>query len=225
MSEPRLQIGNISINQAVMFNPEKRHSSTGSTSLRNAANTVEFVLRRTKDQYGDIPYYLNLDVYWPPSRYACYLATKLDGSALDDGPLPLNQQIGPFEEDIYLTIKVCNSSCSPTASCPCYKTIYVPTPDCNQNERISFAGTSEAEPHINPPVYVQPNPTHSDEIVIYSSLPKTEYEILDVHGKKIVNSSFIGLQQSQTLHAPPGMYFLKYMDMNGQVSVVKIIKQ
>lgn len=178
----------------------------------------------TKDENGDITYYVDLEVQWPPSKYACYEATDVDGNSLDDGPLPSPQQVGPFDEDIYLTIKICNSSCSPTASCPCYKTIYVPTPDCNQNERISFTGTSEAEPHTNPIVYVQPNPTHSDEIIIYSSLPKTEYVILDVQGKRIVTNSFIGQRQSQTLHVPPGMYFLKYKDLVGQISVIKIIK-
>ena len=179
----------------------------------------------TKDENGDITYYVDLEVQWPPSKYACYEATDVDGNSLDDGTLPSPQQVGPFDEDIYLTIKICNSSCSPTANCPCYKTIYVPTPDCNQNERILFTGTSEAEPHTNAPVYVQPNPTHSDEIIIYSSLPKTEYVILDVQGKRIVTNSFIGQQQSQTLHVPPGMYFLKYKDLVGQIFVIKIIKQ
>jgi len=180
----------------------------------------------TKDENGDITYYVNLEVQWPPSRYACYEARSVaNGALLDDGPLPLNQQIGPFEEDIYLTIKVCISSCSSTASCPCYKTIYVPTPDCNLGGSRQFLETIEPEFHAKPAVYVQPNPIHSDEIIIYSSLPKTEYEILDVQGKRIVTNSFIGQQQSQALHVPPGMYFLKYRDMNGESSVLKIMKK
>jgi hypothetical protein len=178
----------------------------------------------TKDESGDITYYVNLKVQWPPSRYACYEAKKLDGTSLADGILPLNQQVGPFEEDIYLTIFVCTTS-SCTTGCLCFKTIYVPTPDCNLGGSRQFSETSEPEFYTKSAVYVQPNPTHSDEIIIYSSLPKTEYEILDVQGRRIVTNSFIGQQQSQTLYVPPGMYFLKYKDLNGHKSVIKIIKQ
>ncbi len=69
------------------------------------------------------------------------------------------------------------------------------------------------------------NPTHSGEIMIYSRLPKTEYEILNVHGKRIVLDSFTGTVHKQSLLAPPGLYFLRYWTMNGQSSIVKIIKQ
>ncbi|MBK7342018.1 MAG: T9SS type A sorting domain-containing protein [Saprospiraceae bacterium] len=69
------------------------------------------------------------------------------------------------------------------------------------------------------------NPTHSGEIIIYSSLPKTEYEILDVHGKRILLDSFTGKEHRQSLQVPSGLYFLKYRDMIGHGSVLKIIKQ
>lgn len=179
----------------------------------------------TKDEYDDITYYVDLEVLWPPSKYACYEVTDDDGNPLDDGPLPSPQQVGPFDEDIYLTIKVCNSSCSPTANCPCYKTIYVPVPDCNQGEPLPLTETSETGFQKPPAVFVQPNPTHSGEIVIYSSLPRTEYEILDVHGKRIVVNSFAGNEYNQALHVPSGIYFLKYRDKTGTISVLKIIKQ
>lgn len=143
-----------------------------------------------KDEYDDITYYVDLEVLWPPSKYACYEATDVDGNSLDDGPLPSPQQVGPFDEDIFLTIKVCNSSCSPTANCPCYKTIYVPIPDCIQGEPLPLTGTFETKVRIHGDVFVQPNPTHSGEIIIYSSLPRTEYEIIDVHGNRIVLDSF-----------------------------------
>lgn len=179
----------------------------------------------SKDEYDVITYYVNLDVYWPPSKYACFeVRSATSGSLLDDGPLPLNQQIGPFEEDIYLTIKVCNSSCSPTASCPCYKTIYVPTPDCNLEESRLSSTPSEFDLLTKPRIFVQPNPIHSSEIVILSSMPKTEYEILNVQGKRIVTSSFTGPQHVQTLSVPPGIYLLKYREIDGNTSVVKIIK-
>ncbi|MBK7342023.1 MAG: hypothetical protein IPJ06_02230 [Saprospiraceae bacterium] len=178
----------------------------------------------SKDQYGDITYYVDLDVDWPPSKYACYEATKLDGTALDDGPLPSPQQVGPFEEDIYLTIKVCQSSCSSSSICQCYKTIYVPTPDCNDYDPVPFTGTIETETWNRGAVFVQPNPTHSGEIIIYSSLPRTEFEILDAREAN-KGDSFTGKQHRQSLHGPPGLYFLKYRDMNGHESVLKIIKQ
>jgi hypothetical protein len=177
----------------------------------------------SKDEYGMITYYVDLEVKWPPSKYGCFEATKVDGTPLDDGPMPSPQQVGPFTEDIYLTLYVCNSSnCT---NCPCYKTIYVPTPDCNHSERIAITGTKEVEFHNRAEVYVQPNPTNSGEIMIYSSLPRTEYEILDVHGRKIISDAFIGAEHRQSLIGPPGIYFLKYRDLNGQGSVLKIIKQ
>jgi hypothetical protein len=176
-----------------------------------------------KDENGDVTYYVDLEVKWPPSKHACYKATDINGSPLDDGPLPSPQQIEPFTEDIYLTLLVCNSSSC--TNCPCYKTIYVPTPDCNQEEQMPFTGTNETQFIHHAAVFVQPNPTNSGEIMIYSSLPRTEYEILDVHGKRIVMGSFMGTEHRQSLLFPPGMYFLKYRDMNGNVSVLKIIKQ
>ena len=179
----------------------------------------------TKDEYDDITYYVDLEVLWPPSKYACYEATDVDGNSLDDGPLPSPQQVGPYDEDIFLTIKVCNSSCSPTAYCPCYKTIYVPVPDCIQGEPLPLTGTFETKIRIHGDVFVQPNPTHSGEIIIYSRLPRTEYEIIDVHGKRILLDSFTGKEHRQSLQVPSGLYFLKYRDMIGHGSVLKIIKQ
>jgi hypothetical protein len=177
----------------------------------------------TKDEFGVITYYVDLEVKWPPSKYACYVVTDVSGTPLDDGPLPSPQQVGPFTEDIYLTLYVCNSSnCT---NCPCYKTIYVPTPDCNQSERIVITGTKEVEFSNRAEVYVQPNPTNSGEIMIYSSLLRTEYEIIDIHGKRIVMDSFTGTEHRQSLLVPSGLYFLKYRDMNGHESVLKIIKQ
>jgi len=181
----------------------------------------------TKDENGDVTYYVDLEVKWPPSKYACFEATKLDRSNLDDGPMPSPQQVGPFTEDIYLTIFVCNSSSCASASTStcCYKTIYVPSPDCNQEEQMPFTGTIETEIWNRGAVFVQPNPTNSGEIMIYSSLPRTDYEILDVHGKRIVMDFFTGTEHRQSLNVTSGMYFLKYRDLVGQISVIKIIKQ
>lgn len=177
----------------------------------------------SKDEYGVITYYVDLEVNWPPSKYGCFEATKIDGTPLDDGPMPSPQHVGPFTEDIYLTLYVCNSSnCT---NCPCYKTIYLPTPDCNHYERIAITGTQEVEFRNRAEVYVQPNPTNSGEIMIYSILLRTEYEIIDIHGKRIVMDSFTGAEHRQSLLVPSGLYFLKYRDTNGHESVLKIIKQ
>jgi len=178
----------------------------------------------TKDEHGVIAFYVDLEVQWPPSRYACYEVTDIYGNSLDDGPLPLNQQVGPFDEDIYLTIFVCtSSSCT---ECPCFKTIYVPTPDCNQGGSRQSTGTNDTEIRNFDAVSVHPNPTNSGEIIIYSSLQMTNYEILDVRGQRIVVDSFTVEKRMQTLPGPPGVYFLKYWDSNdGKISVLKIIKQ
>ena len=139
-----------------------------------------------------------------------------------DGPLPLNQQVGPFDEDIYLTIFVCtSSSCT---NCPCFKTIYVPKPDCNQGGSRQSSGTNDTEIRNFDAVSVHPNPARSGEIIIYSRLSKTVYEIFDVHGKRIIADSFTGKEHNQSLSGPPGMYFMKYRGIDGQTSVLKIIK-
>jgi hypothetical protein len=177
----------------------------------------------SKDEFDDITFYVDLEVKWPPSKYACYVVTDVSGTPLEDGPLPSPQQVGPFTEDIYLTLLVCTSS-NCTTGCHCYKTIYVPTPDCNIEESRSSSTLSEFNLLTKPKIFVQPNPMHFSEIVIYSSMPKTEYEIFDVQGKRIVTSSFTGPQQAQTLSGPPGIYLLKYREMDGRTSVVKIIK-
>lgn len=178
----------------------------------------------TKDEYGIITYYVDLEVKWPPSKYGCYKAKKLDGTLLDDGPVPSPQQVGPFTEDIYLTILVCTSSnCS--TGCNCYKTIYVPTPDCNQEESRLDTETNETGGHMRGAVSIQPNPTNSGEIMIYSSLEKTVYEIFDVHGKRVIMDSFTGTEHRQSLQVPSGLYFLKYRTMNGYESVLKVVKQ
>ena len=178
----------------------------------------------TKDEYDVNKYYVDLKVQWPPSKYACYKAIAVsNGSTLDDGPLPSPQQVGPFTEDIYLTLFVCTSSnCT---NCPCFKTIYVPTPDCNGGGAMPLSGVNEATDHFRSVVSVKPNPTNSGEIVIYSDLPETNYEVLDVHGRWIFNDSFTGTAHQHSLPVPSGLYFLRYWDRSGHTFVLKIIKQ
>ncbi|NOT36808.1 MAG: T9SS type A sorting domain-containing protein [Saprospiraceae bacterium] len=141
------------------------------------------------------------------------------------GTLPVNGQYGPFNNDVQLTLFVSNTT---TCTCPtgnppdCFKTIYIPQPDCNNLEfRVSdkdlgFEVSSELE--------VTPNPVQEDVIRINSKLKSTEIEIIDLNGKKIITAKFSSKFYEINMSLVPGVYLINYKDELGVVKVIKFIK-
>ncbi len=141
--------------------------------------------------------------------------------------------VGPFDSDIYLTFSVCpkNENC-PCSSTTCFKTIYIPKPDCvaqkgienreqkneseEKNETTNTNGLGE--------LIVIPNPFSSDEVLLRSTMEKTVYSIYDSSGKLIIHDVFKGSDKRIKLNVSQGIYFIKYTDNNGDISFVKMIK-
>ncbi|MBK7093704.1 MAG: T9SS type A sorting domain-containing protein [Saprospiraceae bacterium] len=141
--------------------------------------------------------------------------------------------LGPFNEDIYLTVKICdkNVNCS-NCNSVCFKTIYIPKPDCERQKEIE-GGLELREienkeffekPNSSGELLVIPNPFSDDEIILHSELKQTVYEIFDLSGKFIQKGEFNGIEQKIKLNVPKGTYFIRYIDNLGEPVFVKMIK-
>ena len=176
-----------------------------------------------KDLFNNITYWVQLEVYKPQGKFLCYEAT---GSSFQiSGPLPGSQLVGPFTEDIILTIYLCDDpNCAMGCTVEeCFKTIYVPVPDCNQYSNL-ISGSRDADVVAPQEVKVYPNPLRSDELILGSTMPITDFEIYDTFGKRYRNDEFTGEEYRIKFDEPPGLYFLRYKISKNKFALIKIIK-
>ncbi len=138
--------------------------------------------------------------------------------------LPTNQIIGPYTADIEVVISSCSSStCSASNCADCWKVIYVPKPECNQTQGL-ISGTALDERIRASKLKVYPNPIRSDEFLIRSSLPQTQFILLDAYGHIVLKDTFTEEEKSYSLSYPPGLYFLRYKTGDHKHHIIKIIK-
>ena len=159
--------------------------------------------------------------------------------ASDPGQIPIQwgslsnglRIIGPFDSDIYLTFSVCpkNENC-PCSSTTCFKTIYIPKPDCITQKEIEKREqkkvSEENNMFENTPgdLLVIPNPFNSNEVFLQSTLKRTKFEIYDLSGRMIQHGEFEGEKHRISFNELPGIYFIKYVNKIGNPSFVKMIK-
>jgi len=129
-----------------------------------------------------------------------------------------------------IELKLCDpgESCS-TCESDCYKTIFVPDPDCNyegwgkgENFKSPISFNNKINPHDELIIY--PNPIISDEIIISSKLENTDFKIFNTDGKLIEEGHFSGSEFRLKLDDIPGLYFIRYTDSQGKPAFVKMIK-
>ncbi len=139
--------------------------------------------------------------------------------------------VGPFDSDIYLTFSVCpkNENC-PCSSTTCFKTIYIPKPDCvaqkgienreqkNESEEKNVFENNQGD------LLVIPNPFNSNEVFLQSTLKRTKFEIYDLSGRMIQHGEFEGEKHRISFNELPGIYFIKYVNKIGKPAFVKMIK-
>ncbi|MGE5356679.1 MAG: T9SS type A sorting domain-containing protein [Deltaproteobacteria bacterium] len=185
-------------------------------------------------------YYVQLDLNGidPTSEIACVSYSTQSGPPINN--IQIGQysngihQIGPFNEDIYLYIRICNKilGCNNCSNSTCYKFIYIPKPDCDRQKEIERGIELREMPKkdvvINArtpgELLVIPNPFSADEVILRSTLEHTVYEIYDLSGKFIQKGEFNGAEQRVKLIIPKGSYFIRYTNRLGEPAVVKMIK-
>ena len=128
--------------------------------------------------------------------------------------------IGPFDEDIELTLSTSSSSTCNCVNPSCYKTIYIPFPDCNN---LDFR-TTKADLKFSQELEVIPNPVQDDIIRIHSSLLKTQFQLLELSGKEISSGTFTSKNYDLKVNIPTGVYIIKYSDGLGKTKATKFIK-
>jgi hypothetical protein len=141
--------------------------------------------------------------------------------------------VGPFNSDIYLTVSVCpiNENC-PCNAPICFKTIYIPKPDCVTQKDIENRDQKDESEEMNEnknkngqgELLVIPNPFSSNEVFLQSTLEHTKFEIYDLSGRLIQSGEFEGTKHRLNLNVSQGTYFLKYIDNTGKPAIVKMIK-
>ncbi|RUA08679.1 MAG: hypothetical protein DSY82_06765 [Flavobacteriia bacterium] len=183
-------------------------------------------------------YNVNIDISGidDTEQKACisYALTDNPGQSIQWGSLSNGSwTVGPFDSDIYLTVTVCPKyeDC-PCSNSTCYKTIYIPKPDCETQKGIEKGGIGYRSGNAKIVVEntdageltVIPNPFNNDEIILHSTLKHTVYEIFDLSGKKIQDGDFEGIESKVKIVVSPGIYFIRYIDKARKSAIVKIIK-
>lgn len=167
----------------------------------------------------DDEYYVNLEI--ESNNALCVKIKNIVTSTSVCTSLPTGP-LGPFDEDVEITILVGNTSNCDCSNPSCYKTIYVPFPDCDNLNYRTWQDIDKIEKRRE--LEVMPNPIYGDVFKLRSSLQKTEYTILDRIGTIISSGTFDSEYYEINLSIPAGLYFIKYLDSDGQVKFVKFTK-
>lgn len=184
------------------------------------------------DERNNGTYQALIDVEGEGNSYICYETVGLDpliSGNSNVGSLSSQTLIGPFSDDVFLTVFLCSSpNCSSTAcSDPqCFKTIFVPKPDCTDPGFSTNGRSKMPKKHRkNAKVSVMPNPIQNNEFIILSDLDITEFEVYDLSGKRICNGVFEGRRhQVSNVNLESGIYLLKYITINGKAETTKFVK-
>jgi hypothetical protein len=185
-----------------------------------------------KDENGNVEYIVTLDISGEGDKQICYQTRTVASPPI----YPNNNEqgsitnlsypiIGPFTEDIYLTIYLCDwgVNCSTTVCDECFKTIYIPKPDCIERGR-GIGKRSITSNSSTKELKVVPNPVTIDEFLLISELKVTTYSIFDVSGHQLTNGYFTGKECKLNVNFPPGTYLIRYSDGTNTPYVIKFLK-
>jgi len=65
----------------------------------------------------------------------------------------------------------------------------------------------------------------TDRFTLLSTMPHTEYELMDIRGKVLFREAFDGAMHSIKLDLTSGLYLLRYTDPVGLAHTIKLIKK
>lgn len=172
-----------------------------------------------EDETGD-DFYVNLDIVTSSSDYICYRTSPGSGS----NAMPGSGTIGTFDAPFYLTVYQCpNSDCTTSCASPdCFKTIYVPAPDCD-DPGFNVGGRS-SESNNQTYVKVIPNPVSGDVVRIESSVSDVNFSIHNMKGEQLHSGVMQGNYYEWQTRLQPGLYFIRYTDEGGNSHIVKFVK-
>ncbi|HOJ91119.1 MAG TPA: T9SS type A sorting domain-containing protein, partial [Saprospiraceae bacterium] len=167
----------------------------------------------------------SVDLTTSGAAYKCYETVPANPPGLPtsytSGILP-PYPIGPYSEDIYITIYSCNNPSCPCPFSNCYKTIFVPKPDCPNLTYRSKIKQNEEE--IGNTLFVVPNPFSSNEIIIHSTMLDSKFEFYNSSGVLLYKGEFKGVKYKFNIDIPFGLYFMRYKNGEGIAKILKVVK-
>ncbi|HMS30187.1 MAG TPA: T9SS type A sorting domain-containing protein [Saprospiraceae bacterium] len=162
-------------------------------------------------------YYFTLDVK-STGNFLCY--KTMPGGVM--GPLP-SGPLGPYSSDITLTVYECNNAACNCPAPSCFKTIYIPKPDC---PRLNYRSKKQKTNLNTEDLLVFPNPSNTGIITLQSSNENIMFELFSIDQKLILPHQKLEQRKELDLrHLPSGLYFLKYLTPGEKMKVVKFILQ
>lgn len=162
-------------------------------------------------------YYFTLDVK-STGNFLCY--KTMPGGVM--GPLP-SGPLGPYSSDITLTVYECNNAACNCPAPSCFKTIFIPKPDCS---RLNYRSKKQKTNLNTVDLLVFPNPSNTGIITLQSSHENIKFELFSIDQKLILPHQKIEQRKELDLrHLPSGLYFIKYFTPGGKMKVVKFILQ
>ncbi|MBK6544320.1 MAG: T9SS type A sorting domain-containing protein [Saprospiraceae bacterium] len=153
----------------------------------------------------------------------CYEALRAsDGSTYSYG-LISSYIIGPFDESIFLVVKICTTSVCNCSTPYCFKTINVPFPDCD-NLEYRFKDSPNSKSTGGGELIVLPNPIIKNEIILRSTLEATDFEVLNSSGVRVHRGNFNDREYKFSLNMSSGLYFIRYKNSYNKITYLKFIK-
>ncbi len=171
-------------------------------------------------------FYVDLVTSGAGSGYYCYESFAMDsmGNSGDDDYFQgnLDNPLGPFKEDVYIILYVCQDSAC-TCDQTCFQIVYVPKPDC-ENLEFRVREAYEFGKMRKDNILVIPNPVFYDELVLFSKIPLTSFEIYNSAAKVIHHGIFTAPELRLSIKMCAGLYIVKYMNNLGQYDYISFIK-
>lgn len=170
----------------------------------------------------DSEFYVRLNISGA-STYLCYEALRAsDGTTHSYGSIS-SYLLGPFDESIFLVVKICTTSACNCSTPSCFKTINVPFPDCD-NLEYRFKNSYDSKSIGGGELIVIPNPIIENEIILRSTLEATDFEVLNSYGVIVHRGNFNDREYKITLNMSSGLYFIRYKNCYNKITYLKFIK-
>lgn len=176
-----------------------------------------------EEEKGD--FFVKLDITSGTSGYICYKIVS-GGTPTTFTPFPGSGLIGPFSSDIILVIALCPTHVCGCTTPSCYKVLYIAQPDCESREEEPRKKIVELDQkNVQNELLVTPNPFNTNELILKSKLKWTIFELYNIEGKILLKDNFIGEDYKISINLNSGIYFIKYIDDEGNLKITNAIKQ
>ena len=133
-----------------------------------------------------------------------------------------NSTQGPYGEDIFYTLMICPNTICPCTNPICYKTIYIPKPDCaNLGYRLNH---NKPENNETTELEIIPNPVVENSFTISTNSTNIQFNILNLAGREIDGGIIKSNRYVVSRQIPAGVYIVRYVDQSGITKQKKFIK-